>query len=81
MSIMKKLTLFIVFVLCVFTLQSQNWLEFTASESTFPTYNIVQSNLISYKNYLSLLHHLNLKKMKNEYVYNPLKYKYFWNLN
>nr|NQU91406.1 hypothetical protein [Bacteroidota bacterium] len=41
---MKKLTLFIVFVLCVFTLQSQNWLEFTASESTFPTYNIVQSN-------------------------------------
>ena len=41
---MKKSMLLLVFVLCIFTIKSQNWLEFTASESTVPTYNIIQSN-------------------------------------
>lgn len=41
---MKKSVLFLVFVLSVSTLQSQNWLEFTTFESANPTYNILQSN-------------------------------------
>ena len=41
---MKKAMLFVVFVLCIFSLQSQNWMEFNASESTTPNYEISQSN-------------------------------------
>ncbi|OQX72228.1 MAG: hypothetical protein B6D61_14545 [Bacteroidetes bacterium 4484_249] len=41
---MKKSILFIVFVLSVVYINAQNWMEFTASETISPDYNILQSN-------------------------------------
>nr|NQU90781.1 hypothetical protein [Bacteroidota bacterium] len=41
---MKKLILFILVTFCLAVLKGQNWTEFTASESTVPSYNIIQSN-------------------------------------
>lgn len=41
---MKKLILSIAFVLFLASLSAQNWIEFSASETTNPNYNILQSN-------------------------------------
>ncbi|HRW21300.1 MAG TPA: C25 family cysteine peptidase, partial [Bacteroidales bacterium] len=41
---MKKSILFVLIVLCFNSIIAQNWMEFTASESTTPDYNILQSN-------------------------------------
>lgn len=41
---MKKTILFISIVLCFSIIKAQDWTEFTASESTTPSYSIINSN-------------------------------------
>ena len=41
---MKKSILFFVIVLCIGSLNAQNWMEFAAAETTTPNYNILKSD-------------------------------------